>query len=106
MKKIPDKTTILEWILENPTQNTKRDIARAFGLKGAGKIDLKRILKELSSEGLLSTRKKNHNNVKILGSTENVGPPKNIVHGDGPIAIQEHCCTKVSFRNIWVREIQ
>ena len=47
-----------------------------------------------------------HNNVKILGSTENVGPPKNIVHGDGPIAIQEHCCTKVSFRNIWVREIE
>ena len=47
-----------------------------------------------------------HNSVKILGSTENVGPPKNIVHGDGPIAIQEHCCTKVSFRNIWVREIE
>ena len=66
MKKIPEKTTILDWILENPTQNTKRDIARAFGIKGAGKINLKRILKELSSEGLLSTHKKNYDDIETL----------------------------------------
>jgi hypothetical protein len=47
-----------------------------------------------------------HNHVEILGTTENVGPPKNIAHGDGPISLQNHCCSQVSFRNIWVRNLQ
>ena len=47
-----------------------------------------------------------HNHVEILGTTENVGPPKNISHGDGPIALQNHCCSQISFRNIWVRELK
>ncbi len=46
-----------------------------------------------------------HNHVEILGTTENIGPPKNIAHGNGPIALQSHCCSQVSFRNIWVREL-
>ena len=47
-----------------------------------------------------------HNHVEILGTTENVGPPKNIAHGDGPISLQSHCCSQVSFRNIWVRNLK
>ena len=47
-----------------------------------------------------------HNHVEILGTTENVGPPKEIFHGDGPIYLQYHCCSQVSFRNIWVRELK
>jgi len=46
-----------------------------------------------------------HNHVEIFGTTENVGPPKNIAHGDGPISLQNHCCSQVSFRNIWVRKL-
>ena len=46
-----------------------------------------------------------HNHVEIYGTTENVGAPKNIAHGDGPISLQNHCCSQVSFRNIWVREL-
>ncbi len=46
-----------------------------------------------------------HNHVEILGTTENVGPPKNIAHSDGPISLQNHCCSQVSFRNIWVRKL-
>ena len=45
------------------------------------------------------------NHVEILGTTENVGPPKNIAHGDGPLFLQSHCCSKVSFRNIWLRKL-
>jgi len=45
------------------------------------------------------------NHVEILGTTENVGPPKNIAHGDAPISLQNHCCTQISYRNIWVRKI-
>ncbi|PSL16561.1 ribonuclease R [Shimia abyssi] len=58
--RIPTKEEILEWISENPTQTTKRDIARAFGIKGAARIDLKRVLRELEAEGHLQKRKKTY----------------------------------------------
>ncbi len=58
MKRIPTKEEILQWISENPTQTSKRDIARAFGIKGAARIDLKRILKELEASGHLEKRRK------------------------------------------------
>jgi len=55
--RIPTKDEILAWISDNPTKTNKRDIARAFGIKGAARIDLKRLLKELESEGHLQKRK-------------------------------------------------
>ncbi len=60
MKRIPTKAEILDWISQNPTQTSKRDIARAFGIKGADRIDLKRLLKELESEGHLQKRHKTY----------------------------------------------
>ncbi len=60
MKKIPTKQEILTWISDNPTLTSKRDISRAFGIKGAARIDLKRILKELEAEGHLQKRKKTY----------------------------------------------
>jgi len=56
MSNIPTKDAILEWITENPALTAKRDIAKAFGIKGAARIDLKRILKELEAEGHLEKR--------------------------------------------------
>ncbi len=53
MNRLPGKEEILEWIEQNPTLSTKRDIARAFGIKGADRIELKRILRELEAEGHL-----------------------------------------------------
>ncbi|WP_424833886.1 hypothetical protein [Ruegeria sp.] len=47
MTRIPTKQEVLDWISANPTLTSKRDIAKAFGIKGADRIDLKRILKEL-----------------------------------------------------------
>ena len=46
MANIPSKDEILSWISDHPTETSKRDIARAFGIKGAARIDLKRVLKE------------------------------------------------------------
>ncbi|SEW30086.1 RNAse R [Aliiroseovarius sediminilitoris] len=60
MSQIPTKQDILNWISENPTQTGKRDIARAFGIKGAARIDLKRLLKELEAEGHLAKRGKTY----------------------------------------------
>ncbi len=60
MSKLPTKADILDWIAANPTLTAKRDIAKAFGIKGAARIDLKRLLKELEAEGHLEKRKKTY----------------------------------------------
>lgn len=58
MKNFPSKQEIIEWVSNNPNKISKRDIARAFGVKGAKKVDLKRILKELQQNGDLQKRRK------------------------------------------------
>ena len=60
MKKFPPKEDILTWIKDNPTKTSKRDIGRAFGIKGAARIDLKRILKELTAEGHLAKKRRTY----------------------------------------------
>ena len=60
MSQLPTKPQILDWIAANPTLTAKRDIAKAFGIKGAARIDLKRLLKELEAEGHLEKRKKTY----------------------------------------------
>ncbi|RMF34675.1 MAG: ribonuclease R [Alphaproteobacteria bacterium] len=58
MKSFPDKTAILAWVRDNPDMASKRDIARAFGIKGADRVALKEMLRELQEEGLLSGDRK------------------------------------------------
>ena len=58
MSQLPTKDEILQWISDNPTLTSKRDIAKAFSIKGASRIDLKRMLMELAEEGHLEKRKK------------------------------------------------
>ncbi len=66
MSHTPSKDEILKWISDNPTLTSKRDIAKAFGIKGAARIDLKRMLKELESEGHLEKRKKTYRDPERL----------------------------------------
>ena len=40
MSRIPTREEILDWISEHPSQTSKRDIAKAFGIKGADRIEL------------------------------------------------------------------
>ncbi len=47
----PTREKILEFIRESPTPVGKREIARAFGIKGADRIGLKAMLKQLEREG-------------------------------------------------------
>ena len=56
MMQIPSKEQILQWIADNPALTAKRDIAKAFGIKDAGRIELKRLLKELEQDGALEKR--------------------------------------------------
>ncbi|MFU8777431.1 MAG: RNB domain-containing ribonuclease, partial [Roseovarius sp.] len=66
MSQMPSKIEILQWISDNPTLTAKRDIAKAFGIKGAARIDLKRLLKELEDEGHLEKRKKTYRDADRL----------------------------------------
>ncbi|MFN3276727.1 MAG: ribonuclease R [Paracoccus sp. (in: a-proteobacteria)] len=60
MTQIPSKAQILEWVGENPEANSKRDIAKAFGIKGAARIELKRLLREMEAEGALERRRRHY----------------------------------------------
>ena len=66
MTQIPSKSEILAFIADNPTQTAKRDIARAFGIKGAARIELKRILKELEEAGKLTKRRSSYRDAEDL----------------------------------------
>lgn len=45
--------------------------------------------------------------VELKGTTPYIGWPKNPPHGKGPIRLQDHGDnSRVSFRNIWVRELE
>lgn len=79
MTRIPTKPEILDWISENPTLTAKRDIAKAFGIKGAARIDLKRVLKELEAEGHLEKRKRSYQDPDRL-------PPVSVLQVTGPDA--------------------
>ena len=66
MADLPTKTAILDFIAANPAASGKRDIARAFGIKGAARIDLKRMLRELEDEGHLTRRKRSYREPGVL----------------------------------------
>ena len=79
MSRIPTKAEILDWISANPTLNSKRDIAKAFGIKGAARIDLKRVLKELETDGHLEKRCKTYRDPDRL-------PPVSVLQVKAPDA--------------------
>jgi len=56
MKQLPSLDQLRAWIAENPGAS-KRDIAKAFDIKGGAKIDLKAMLRELEGEGVLPRRR-------------------------------------------------
>ncbi|WP_292191163.1 ribonuclease R [Mesorhizobium sp.] len=54
----PSRDEILRYIAENPDRSGKRDIAKAFALRGEDRIWLKDILRDLQEEGLLTKERK------------------------------------------------
>ena len=56
---LPSREQILEFVSSDTTGKIgKREIARAFGIKGADRIPLKQMLKAMADEGLLVKREK------------------------------------------------
>jgi ribonuclease R len=54
MVPLPSKDQIRQWLTDNPGLSSKRDIAKAFGLKGDQRADLRRLLRELEDEGTVT----------------------------------------------------
>jgi len=54
---LPSRKQVLDFIQTSDTPAGKREIARAFGLKGQEKIALKRLLRDMAEEGLIDGRK-------------------------------------------------
>jgi ribonuclease R len=79
MSRIPSKDEILSWISDNPTQTAKRDIAKAFGIKGQDRIDLKRLLRQLEDEGHLERRRRTYRDPDRL-------PPVSVLEVGAPDA--------------------
>src|SRR5438270_5807391 len=52
---LPSRKQILDFIASSDQPAGKREIARAFGLSGQHKIDLKRLLKDMADEGLIDS---------------------------------------------------
>ncbi|MFW5641697.1 MAG: ribonuclease R [Roseicyclus sp.] len=85
MSKLPTKGEVLDWIAANPGAVSKRDIARAFHVKGAARIDLKRLLKELEDEGHLEKRRKTYRDPDRL-------PPVSVLQVLEPDALGDVFC--------------
>ncbi|MSP83698.1 MAG: ribonuclease R [Alphaproteobacteria bacterium] len=50
---LPDRNEILAFIRESPGRVGKREIARAFGVKGSDRVALKELLRDLAAEGVV-----------------------------------------------------
>ncbi len=56
-KSLPSEDAILEFMASSPGASGKRDIARTFGIKGAAKIKLKSLLKDMEKRGVLNRKR-------------------------------------------------
>ena len=66
---LPSRDELLAFIASRSGKVGTREIARAFGLKNAGRADLKRALRDLADEGKLESRRKKLHPAGALPST-------------------------------------
>lgn len=55
---LPTKEQILEFVRDSSSFSGKREIARAFGIRGADRVGLKSLLSEMADEGLIDGKRK------------------------------------------------
>ncbi|MDE1990980.1 MAG: ribonuclease R [Rhizobiaceae bacterium] len=55
---LPPREVILRFIADHPQQASKRELAKAFGLKGESRVELKNLLRELEEDGMVQKSRK------------------------------------------------
>ena len=58
IRPLPEKSEILAFIQSSPQKTGKREIGRAFGIRGAQRVPFKQLLREMADEGLIEGRRK------------------------------------------------
>ncbi len=79
MDRLPSRAEILDWLQAHPGESARRDIARAFGIRGAAKVELKRLLREMEAEGTLDRKARR---ARAPGTL----PPVTVIEAIGPDA--------------------
>jgi ribonuclease R len=54
---VPPRDVLMRFISENPDKASKREIYKAFGLKGETRIELKSLLRDMEQDGLLEKKR-------------------------------------------------
>lgn len=67
----PGRQDILDFIAQNPGNTGKREIAKAFNVRGSDRIYLKQLLREMTAEGLIEGNRKD--GVRKAGTLPAVG---------------------------------
>ena len=67
----PGRQDILDFIAQNPGKTGKREIAKAFNVKGSDRIYLKQLLREMTAEGLIEGNRQD--GVRKAGTLPAVG---------------------------------
>ncbi|MEQ8827801.1 MAG: ribonuclease R, partial [Parvibaculum sp.] len=70
---VPSREEILAFLADNPGKTSKREIGRAFGVKGDDRIPLKQLLKAMTEDGLIA-----RDEAKNLRRTDKL-PPVTVV---------------------------
>ncbi len=85
---LPTQKQVLEFIQSSSEPAGKREIAKAFGLKGQEKIALKRLLKDMAEEGLIDGKKTAYHR---MGGIPKVTVLRIVAVEDGePIAVPDN----------------
>jgi ribonuclease R len=94
---LPSPDQIVEFLKTADAKVGKREIARAFGVKGADRVELKKILRKMADDGLIATRRKRMSDasglppvtvVRVTGLDTDgdlVGEPAEWAPEDGPL---------------------
>jgi ribonuclease R len=78
---LPTREAILAWTEDNPDA-TRRDLARAFGVTGVHKVDLKAVLREMEAAGEIALRRR----ARDRDEEGSALPPVTVVEALGPDA--------------------
>ncbi len=58
MSQLPTKQAVLDYVTSRPAKVGKREIAKAFNLKGSDRVALKTMLREMADDGMIERRRK------------------------------------------------
>ena len=98
---LPTEAEILEFVEGSDGRVGKREIARAFKIRGSDRIDLKRILRKMADDGLLAKdRKRLHKpgSLPPVAVLEVAGPDEDGDLAAGPVNWDQDALRQTFFK--------